>query len=130
MAIDNTDQAVEATYSQLSRQGKTPAKNTVPFIRDVLRAKSRTVGGYTKGTYQHTEAELVGVSNQWELDGRFFQHVTLDDGQGKVEITVENYDPTMCLADDDCGEWYEVKLRWSGSPTMDNLQGIVLGKIE
>lgn len=112
------------------RHGTPPKKNSVPFIRDVLRAKPRTVGGYTNGTYQHTEAELVSVQNQWELGGRFYQHVTLDDGQDKVEIVTENLDPTMCLTIDDCGVWYEVKLRWTESPAMDNLTGIILDKIE
>ena len=114
------------SYSQLSRQGKKPKRNTVPFIKDVLRA--RELNG--KGVYQYTEAELVSVNNQWEFNGRYFQHVTIDDGQDKVEITVENYDPTMCLTADDCGVWYEVRLRWTESPALTNIQGIVEQRIE
>ena len=119
----------DSTYHQLKRQ-TTPAKrNAVPFIKHVLWAKARSVKGYTNGIYCYTEAELVACLNQWELNGRFYQHVTIDDGQDKVEIVIENYDPTMCLTADDCGVWYEVKLRWTESPTLDNLQGIIGNKI-
>lgn len=110
------------TYSPLKRTGKVHARNTVPFLADVLKAKERA----GNGLYVYTEVWIVAGENQWQekrgVDTVFYQHVRVTDNYTSWTITTTLIDPTEPYETDETMRTWQ--LRWKGEPNKHNVEGV------
>ncbi len=109
-------------YYQTKRETKKPTRHEVPFIKNILLA--RELNG--NGIYAYCDAEILSYGNMWQMGEAVYQHVTVSDGQTEIEIQVRIYEPTDAY---DTLGWHILKLRWVGTPSLDNISGIIQARI-
>ena len=116
----------DSHYSQLDRTGTKPTRNTVPFLKDVLKAKVVNWEGHLNGQWCYTEVRIVKGGNQWEMkyptDTVYYQHVTVTDDHTTWEIATTLIDPTMPY--EETKELKTWQLRYRGVvPSEYNVEG-------
>lgn len=124
MAIENTDQSVEAKYSQLSRTGQSYSTKQAQSFKEISLLPGRYFKEYQVniGPYREIMCEIVRIDEAWRERDEDWRHYWCDD-----EYSAE-FTPVTMQADEAELGWYVLRVHWVGNP--ERLKGNVVEKVE